>query len=174
MRLTQFDRLSAPAAPPGYGLRRYRPGDEDAWIALLATGNFGTWDRARLDRMLAGERAPLPRAGIFFATHQDQPVGAACTFLYDDQRQDAAELGWVVVHPGHRRRGLGLQVCQATLGFVRDLGYESAFLLTEDFRLPAIKLYLRLGFEPEMIDPSHPAWWAALRHSVSADDRSGP
>jgi mycothiol synthase len=172
MRFTRFDQLSAPAPPPGYGLRRYHPGDEEAWIGLLSTGDFGTWDRARLERMLAGERAPLPLEGVFFATHQDQPIGAACTFLYNDQRQNAAELGWVVVHPRHRGRGLGLPICQAALGFIHELGYVSAFLLTEDFRLPAIRLYLRLGFEPEMIDPSHPAWWAALRRRLAAGDRS--
>ena len=159
MGFTRFEDFVAPQQVPGYGLRKYRPGDEEAWLALLQMGEFGDWDRARLDWMLAGKRAPMPLDGISFALLEDQVVGSACTFLRAD---DVAELGWVVVHPAHRGQGLGLQVCCAVLCFARDLGYRYCYLLTEDYRLPAIRLYLKLGFEPEMIDPSHPAWWAAL------------
>ena len=162
MGFTRFDELVAPQPVPGYGLRRFRPGDEEPWLALLQTGEFGPWDRARLDGMLAGARAPMPLDGIFFATKRDHPVGTACTFLRPGEGGEVAELGWVVVHPSHRGQGLGLQVCRAVLCFARDLGYRYAYLLTEDFRLPAIRTYLKLGFEPEMVDPSHPAWWAAL------------
>ncbi len=119
MGFTRFVELAPPRPAPGYGLRGFSPGDEDAWVALLSTGDFGAWDRPRLDRMLAGERAPLPREGIFFATRGDQPVGAACAFLHGEGDVEVPELGWVVVHPAHRGQGLGLQVCRAVLGFVR-------------------------------------------------------
>jgi mycothiol synthase len=173
MGFTRFDELAGPEPVPGYGLRTFRPGDEDAWVTLLSTGDFGAWDRPRLDRMLAGERAPLPPAGIFFATRDDIPVGTACTFLHQGEDGDVPELGWVVVHSRHRGHGLGLQVCRAVLGFVRELGHGYAFLLTEDFRLPAIRTYLRLGFEPEMVDPTHPGRWEALRRAVATPEAGG-
>jgi mycothiol synthase len=156
--------LQPPHLPPGYGLRTFQPGDEEAWIALLNSGDFGGWDRVRLDRMLAGERAPIPHVGIFFATHQSQLAGTACTFLYPD----AAELGWVVVHPDHRGQQLSEVLTQAVLAFTQARGYDYVYLKTEDFRLAAIKTYLRVGFEPEMVDPSHLAWWAAARRALMA------
>jgi mycothiol synthase len=167
MGFTRFDTLAEPQLAPGYGLRTYRPGDEDAWLALLSTGVFGAWDRPRLARMLAGERGPLPRTGLFFVTQADEPVGTACTFLHPGECGDVAELGWVVVHPKYRGHGLGLQVCRAVLGFVRDMGHSYIYLMTEDFRLAAIKTYLRLGFEPEMVDPSHPRRWQAIQHALA-------
>lgn len=166
MGFTLFDALPAPRPASGYGLRTYRPGDEEPWIGILSTGDFGAWDRPRLDRMLAGERAPLPRDGIVFTTWEDRPVGTACVFLHPGEGGDVAELGWVAVHPAHRGRGLGFAVCRAALGFARDAGHGYAYLLTEDFRLSAIGMYLRLGFEPEMTDPSHPARWAAIRRAL--------
>ena len=166
MGYTRFDALPAPQPVRGYGLRSFLPGDEDAWVSILRTGDFGEWDRPRLDRMLAGARAPLPPEGIFFATRGDRPVGTACVFLQPGEGGDVPELGWVAVHPAHRGRGLGLEVCLAALGFVRGLGRRYAYLGTEDFRLPAIRTYLRLGFEPEMVDPSHPARWEALRRAL--------
>jgi mycothiol synthase len=171
MGLAHFEQLEPPEMPSGYSLRTFRRGDEDAWVALLSTGAFGAWDRPRLDRMLTGERAPIPLEGIFFATHQDQLAGAACTFLYPDAA--AAELGWVVVHPAHRGHGLSLQLCRAVLGFSQASGYHYVFLRTEDFRLAAIKTYLRLGFEPEMVHPTHPAWWATTRQ-VLTGEAGGP
>ncbi len=168
MGFTSFDGLVPPEPVAGYGLRTFRPGDEDPWVEILSTGRFKAWDRARLDRMLAGGRAPVPLAGIFFATYEDRPVGTACTFLHPGERGDVAELGWVAVHPLHRGHGLAAQVCRAVLGFVRELGHGYAYLVTEDFRLPALKTYLRLGFEPELTDPSHPERWEVVRRSLAA------
>lgn len=167
MRFTRFDELVAPQPAPGYGLRSFRPGDEDAWVAILSTGGFNEWSRPRLDRMLADEIAIVPPAGVFFATRDDEPVGTACAMLHRGECGETAELAWVAVRPEHRGHGLGLQVCRAVLGFIRDLGHRYAFLLTDAPRLPAISTYLRLGFEPEMTDPSHPERWEAIRRALA-------
>lgn len=120
--------------------------------------------------MLAGGGGKLPLEGIFFATRDDQPVGAACVFLYPGEGGTTAELGWVVAHPLHRGSGLGMLACRAVLSFVRDLRFPYAYLMTEDYRLPAIAMYLCLGFEPEIVDPSHLAWWAALRQTMTGEE----
>ncbi|MFC1465823.1 MAG: GNAT family N-acetyltransferase [Candidatus Brachytrichaceae bacterium NZ_4S206] len=172
MGFTRFERLAPPQPAPGYGLRTFRPGDEEGWLALLRTEPQWVWDRARLDWMLAGGRGIMPLDGIFFATHDDRPVAAACTFLYPDATPPAGELGWVITHPDHRRRGLALQVCRAVLGYIREQGYAYAFLKTEDFRVPAVKMYLQIGFEPEMVHPNHPAWWAALYRALAEETRA--
>lgn len=113
MGFTRFGELVAPRPAPGYGLRTYRRGDEDAWLELLATGDFGAWDRSRLDRMLGGERAPMSLAGAFFATYWGRLVGTMCTFVHARGDGEVAEVGWLVVHPAHRGRGLGLELSRA-------------------------------------------------------------
>jgi mycothiol synthase len=148
-------------SPTGYGLRTFRPGDEDVWLALLQSGEFGVWTQTRLKVMLASEHVLAPTDGIFFATLNDRPVGTASTYLHPAGERVDPELGWVVVDPAHRGRGLGLLVCEAVIRYVAHLGYDHAYLLTDDFRLPAIWTYLRLGFEPVSVDPGHPARWAA-------------
>jgi mycothiol synthase len=175
MGFRRFADLEPPSPPAPYGLRAFRPGDEDAWVELLATGQFDVaWDRARLALMLAGnERTLAPTDGAFFVTLDDRPVGTACTYLHPGAQDGEAEVGWVAVHPRHRGRGLARAVCLAVLGYVRDLGHTYAYLLTEDFRLPALATYLRLGFEPEMTDPSHPARWRAIRDALAGRDEGG-
>ena len=160
MGLHRFDAVpDATSIPDGYELRTYRPGDEPAWIALLETGQFQHWDNGRLQRMIEGDRAPLPLDGVFFLTRGDVPVASACTFLYDGIDPPGAEVGWVVVAPEHRGRGLGFAVSAAVVRHARDLGYNYIFLNTEDFRPAAIKTYLRLGFQPEFPNHGDEAWW---------------
>ncbi len=47
-------------------------------------------------------------------------------------------------------------------------------LCTDDWRLPAVKTYLNLGFEPEIIHESHPARWKAVFETlgVAVNDES--
>ena len=166
MGCTRFAMLGQPVLPPEYRLRAYRPGDEDAWARILSTGQFGDWDRERVVRMMTVDYAPLPVEGIHFLTHRAEPVGTACMFLRSGDRGEHSQFGWLAVLPDHRGRGLGLQLTLAVLGFIRRLNHDYCWLGTEDFRLAAIKTYLRLGFEPEMTDPSHPARWRAVRTSL--------
>ena len=167
MGFTRFDALPAPDVPAGYALRTFREGDEDGWLSVLGTGGWDAWDRDRLDAMLTGGHAEVPRDGIVFATRDERIVGAACTTLHGGDTLAAAEIGWVVVDPAHRGRGLARAIVLAMLGLARERGYRYAFLRTEPFRVPAIKLYLDIGFEPEMVDARHPAWWAAFREQLA-------
>ena len=163
MRFDAFANLPLPETIDGYGLRSYRPGDEDAWVSVLCSGDFGVWDRARLDRMLNEERAPLPRESIWFATVDDHPAGVANAFVYEQNGVTCSELGWLAVDPNQRGHGLGKQVCLGVMNCAKQAGHRFVFLKTEDYRLPAIKTYLSLGFVPEMLDSSHPKRWRDLR-----------
>lgn len=157
-----LEDLPSAILPDGYSWRTFHSGDEAAWIDLLHTGDFGTWDAARLAKLLAGERAPLPPECVVFLTQNDVPIGVAGAFLHPD----GVELGWVVIHPKHRGRGLCRPLCVLTLEAGRRAGGVKAFLKTEDYRPAAIRTYIGLGFTPEMTAPAHPAWWKAYQEIV--------
>ncbi|NLC55450.1 MAG: GNAT family N-acetyltransferase, partial [Armatimonadetes bacterium] len=76
--------------------------------------------------------------------------------------EEKPEIGWVGVMPEHQGHRLAFHLCLACLRFLRDRGVRECFLLTDDFRVPAIKTYLRLGFEPEVTHESHPARWQKI------------
>jgi mycothiol synthase len=58
------------------------------------------------------------------------------------------EVGYLIVAPEHRRRGLGAAVCAAAVSRLLAAGYENIRVCVQEHRLPAIRTYLRLGFEP--------------------------
>ena len=59
-------------------------------------------------------------------------------------------------------------VCRAVLKYVALLGYDHAYLLTDDFRLPAIQTYLHLGFAPGRSQTqATPLRWAAIHRQLA-------
>lgn len=58
-----------------------------------------------------------------------------------------AAVGNVVVHPAHRRHGLGRQVTQAVTSALLKSGIERIMLNVRDDNNPAVRLYERLGYK---------------------------
>ena len=61
-----------------------------------------------------------------------------------------------------RGKGYGTllnRICEYTL---KSEGMESAHLTTDDWRIPAIKSYLRAGFEPVTMGEDFPERWEKI------------
>ena len=168
MTLDALDSLPPVALPPGYAMTTLREAGVDAWIdALNATGQLGDWDAGRAADWLSGERRAIPE-GAFIVTFDGRPAATCCT-IPPTSTERRAELGWLSVSPEHQGRGLGYQVCLSVLHFARRMGYTEIYLNTDDWRLPAVKTYLGLGFRPEMTHESHPRRWNAVYQKLGVD-----
>ena len=146
--------------PSGYALRPLQPRDVDRWADLLArNAELGTWDYERAAPYFA-PGAPMILDGSFFVTLEEQPVATAQLHVHrDDSYAPIPELGWVAVVPEQQGRGLGYIVCLAVLQHAQSQRFSRIFLRTDDHRLPAIKTYLKLGFQPWIRDPETQERW---------------
>jgi mycothiol synthase len=65
-------------------------------------------------------------------------------------------------------RGLvkGTKMNAEAVRILIENGFESAYLTTDDHRIPAIKSYLRAGFEPEMTESDHPERWKKIIEEI--------
>ena len=161
MRFDRFDSLPEVELPKGYRLTNLRDAGVGDWIeALNATEELGYWDPDRATTWLEGERHAV-KAGTMIVTFDGGPVATTC-IIPPTATEPWSELGWVSVSPEHQGQSLGYQVCLAVLHFAWEMGYPGIYLNTDDWRLPAIKTYLNLHFEPEMIHDSHPLRWKAV------------
>lgn len=156
--------------PEGYKLRRFREGDEEDYIRILNMSDLGKWNLERLKRNILSNL--LSPEGIYFAVYDDVPVATAAAFdrTSDDDRQNnilRGELGWVASDPQHRGKGLGLSVCGAVVNHLLGLGYDHIYLSTDHWRLPAIKTYLKLGFESQRDTPDARFMWAKLSEKLN-------
>jgi mycothiol synthase len=157
-------RLDAPPAvrvATGYAVRTYRPGDEARFYELLALAGWPGWDEDKLKPYLA---RTLSNAW-FFAVHEESDlIVASAMGIHDhsDQHPFGGELGWVAGDPAHAGKGLGAVVCGAVTARLLSMCYRDIHLYTDDWRLPALKTYLKLGYEPLLFEQGMPARWQVI------------
>jgi mycothiol synthase len=99
----------------------------------------------------------------------DGETPVATAIAWGDGGGDAS-LGmvhYVATDPDYRGRGLGFAVTNAVLHHMKGEGKSAAYLSTDDFRLPAIKIYLKLGFEPDTSKEGHAERWQAVRQKLA-------
>lgn len=150
--------------PEGYKLRGYLPGDEDSWLEALNLGDFGDWDRQRFDEYILGQERTQ---GSVVAVRNDRIVAA--TFASKEVGADSTgRVDFVVSHPDVRGLGLGRAVCTEVVRYLVSRGYAQVVLYTDDWRLPAIGLYLSMGFEPQMTRSDMPERWRRVREQLEA------
>jgi mycothiol synthase len=78
----------------------------------------------------------------------------------------------VAVHADHRGKHPGRVVSLAVLHAFREAGCRDAVLETDPPRLPAIRLYLALGFRPEYVASEHDALWRSILVDLERESAS--
>lgn len=164
MCIPNLDRLPELTVPNGYELRTYEPGDEFAWAYIMSTG-IGEWTAEKCYDALISRPQFEPDC-LFFVLNDGIPVGSACAWRESPDEHKHGYLHMVCVLPEHRGSHLGYTLTLAVLHYFRDHGFQDAILDTDDWRLAAIKTYLRLGFEPFYYDDSHRERWRIIRQKL--------
>ena len=156
--------------PAGYAPRTYRVGDEVTLAGTLRAAGFVDWDVARvLDYLEDTDR----RAGSAVVEHEETIVASTfasrlssgstspVTEKPGEPRREGV-LDYVATHPDHQGRGLGRATCTAVSRYLVDQGCETVSLRTDDWRLPAIHLYLSLGYRPVLNRSDMPQRWSKV------------
>lgn len=156
-----FDNLPPVVIPEGCSIRTFRPGDEKVWGEIMDTGVGTNWTVERVTADLTS-RPQFDPQGLFFVERDGQTIGSACAWKPSAEEAEEGVVHMVCVLPKARGLNLGYTVTLAVLHYFRDHGFSFATLNTDDFRVPAVKAYLRLGFEPVYVDGSHHERWEKL------------
>lgn len=147
--------------PEGYALRIYRPGDEKRFFEIMALAGWPGWDEDRLHPWLYR----IVPEGWFMAVHQASDEIVTTAMATHDPTWEVpfcGEVGWLAGDPAHAGKGLGMAVCAAVTARFIEIGYRHIHLYTEHWRLPALKIYLKLGYVPYLCTPEMPARWRAI------------
>lgn len=162
----RFASPPEPAVPEGYRLRQLRTGEETTYIALMDKAGFG-------GNTPEGVKSALRRAlpgGFFVIEHLATGAlvaTAQANHSPSSQHPNGGALDWVAADPDHKGKGLGRVVTAAVTRLLIERGYRDIYLLTDDWRLPAVATYLGLGWEPLLNDPEMDARWTAVRAALA-------
>lgn len=156
--------LNAPPTmrvPHGYALRTYQQGDEPRFYEIMELAGWPEWN----DKVLQPWLSRILPDGWFMLIHEKSAeivATAMCLHNYKETNPFQGELGWLAGDPAHAGKGLGMVVSAAVTARFIDAGYRNIHLYTEDYRLPALKTYLKLGYIPFLSTPEMPERWQAI------------
>jgi mycothiol synthase len=162
MRRPDLDDL--PTAPTGVELAT--AADAEGLARLLdASFTSEDWDAARVHQELLDDKSV---EDVYLIREREQIVATASARLMPEEHPGAGYLHWVATDPQLRGRGLGRAVTIAVMHRFAADGLTATVLETDDERLPAIKLYLALGYVPQYPDPTHMDRWSKILRALNA------
>jgi len=151
--------------PEGYQLRHFRAGDEAGWERVMAQ-SFGEKDPPWSFGDTMGRDAACAPERVLFVACGDVPVATASAWYRPEWGPDTGYVHFVGTSPEHGGKKLGYWVSLAVLHRFVFEGRTRAVLQTDDHRVPALKTYLQLGFEPWPVEEDQRNRW---RHAIEAN-----
>ena len=150
-------------------IRNYTPEDFEQMLDALVPLTVNRYEETDLDNVILKKVGVNPE-GVFVAEVDGKIVGTATGYFHpahDDKPGDnGGTLHMVSALASASGKGVGRAVCASAVNYLVDAGCEYVDLTTDDFRLPAIVTYMRLGFRPVIDDAEMEERWSALAEKL--------
>ena len=146
--------------PQGYDLHTGRADSASVWEEIIR-------DSFHMEFSYEKE-LDYPDCGpdnCWFASVDGEDVATATSYTKPEV-PGAAFLHMVAAHSKGLGKGAGKLVVLAVLHGLKEAGFRECRLFTDDFRIPAVGLYLSLGFEPVIDDEEMKDRWNAVMEKV--------
>ena len=127
----------------------------------MALAGWPGWNHEKL-RPWAERQLP---DGWLMAVHTASDTIVATAMALHDCAEfgvEGGELGWVAADPAYIGKGLGTTVSAAVTTRLLAAGYRHIHLYTDDWRLAALKTYLKLGYVPFLYEPGMEERWRTI------------
>ena len=152
----------------GFRLRTIADSELSLYNELRTSVGFPAWEPDYLQKFRG---KVLPDAMFLIEETATGRFAASATAETTDMPALASlgVLGWVMTHPDLRGHHLGRSVSVAAMHRLYEAGYRAFSLLTDDFRLGAVKTYLKLGWKPWLYLEEMEGRWRALAEKFGLD-----
>ena len=149
--------------PQGMSLKCFSDGMETCWNDIITTSFETPYD---FDKLMRADKA-FRHDRVLFLCIDNVPVATAAAWFVNRYGDDTGYVHMVGALPEYKGRKLGYLITLATLHRLKDEGFTKVVLQTDDFRLPAIKVYLDLGFVADMlVHESMPGRWESVMEAL--------
>lgn len=150
--------------PPDISIRAYKDGDEKIWEDIILDSFKQEY---KFDEFMKKDSAYKPER-VLFACIDGVPVATASAWYVERYGKDTGYLHMVGALSEYKGKRLGYFICLAAMIKMKQDGFTRTVLQTDDFRLPAIKTYLDLGYEIDLnTHESIPERWAKIKDMMN-------
>jgi len=142
----------------GFRLRQYRPDDNMAHNKLLDVAGLSSFSPEYWEKHI------LPNGFFIIEEINSGKIVATCMASHHPtpRHPRAGNFGWLAADPQYKGKNLGYSVAAAVTSRLLAGGYSRIFLETHDFRLPAIKIYLKMGWVPLLYNKEMEDRWKKI------------
>jgi mycothiol synthase len=145
--------------PTGYYMRAYKKGDETAWCECCVNGSLGV-DKISEDifvEKMLNDKSVNP-SNIFFLISPQGEIAGTVTYQYSPN-ENTGTIHMVGIKQEFQGMGLALPMNLYAVEKILQDGKTKIDLQTDDWRIPAIKTYLKAGFKPVYHTPDMKERW---------------
>ena len=161
MRHPDITSLPPLSLPEGFELHSHAEGMDPVWETLIEEA-FGS--HFSFDEFIRKGGGYKPEYVLYIS--KDGKDIATTTAIEASKFPGEGWFRMVATSPQARGLGAGRLVTLAALHSLAARGFKSAMLSTDDERIPAIRLYLSLGFEPFYSHESHKERWEKVFEKI--------
>ena len=147
--------------PEGFCVRWFEGGDIDSWVDLYSLADkYITITPELFIKEFGNDPEVLHNRICFILDSESKFIGTAAAW-YDDgfQGQCWGRVHWVAIIPEMQGKGLAKPLMSIVLERLKHLGHDKAYLLTSTARVPAINLYRKFGFIPDVSTEEKQVVW---------------
>lgn len=151
--------------PSEFSARFFRPGDDKTWVDVVQRADsYQEIDEKAFFNNFGEDLEALEERMYFLCDDKGNEIGTATAWYNSDSHSlDCGRVHWVAIVPAMQGKGLAKPLMTVVCNRFKELGYKRACLTTEHVRLPAISLYLKFGFVPEIRNEKDARVWENIR-----------
>lgn len=163
MMLHRMDEIRTCPIADGWHIRTFKPGEEQVWLEICRHGLVGEECTDAWDWAIIARENLVPERDLFFACREDD-VPMATTIGYV-RPSGVGDIHMVACHTDARGNRLGEALLSHAMQKLKtEMPGDNRItrLTTDDWRLPAIKGYIRAGFLPVLYDEGMEERWKTV------------
>lgn len=161
-----FEKMQEPKAPEGFSIKNFpnTPNALEQWLDVVQYGLSEQKEDGSYYTRTMTELPNYEEDKCFFILKGDV-AAATITVVCDYEKKDGL-IHMVACKPEFRGCGLGKLLAQYAKYVLKEAGMETGRLNTDDWRIPAIKTYLNIGFEPDLSTDELKERWAKVEEEL--------
>jgi mycothiol synthase len=148
--------VSIPIVPEGYILRTFKIEDLEAFRVLLQYAGF-QFSSLQIQEIMSN---CLPEGCFVVENSSTKELVATmmARHLSSTRYPFGGRIDWLATHPEYRGLGLGNICARSATNHLIKLGYENIWVTTDDERIPALKIFLSIGFKAVLTEATKTRW----------------
>ena len=158
------------AVPSGCRIARFSELEDamDKWLEIVQYGLSNGKQDAEFYRKVMTANVTYSEDRCFFVLENERAV-ATLAVLCDYEKKEGY-IHMVACREDSRGKGYGTLLNRVAEYSLKKEGMQTAFLTTDDWRIPAIKSYLRAGFTPDLSTDDFKERWEKI-YAIIAEQR---